>query len=195
MKNKRPRRNAEAGYSVIEMMFILAIMGLLSAMAVIQISSIRPGMIADGAMRAVIGQMMAAREQAITQRRAVRVTFAQPNRIAAVREVGVGTAAVLTTLSSTIFEGGVKYSVVSGLPDSPDTFGNSSSTGINYSASVSNIKFTPEGTLTDQDGGGVNVSVFVSIAGQAISARAVTVLGSTGRIRGYKWDGKRWSQV
>jgi len=28
---------------------------------------------------------------------------------------------------------------------------------------------------------------------QALSARAITILGSTGRIRLYKWNGKVWS--
>jgi len=31
--------------------------------------------------------------------------------------------------------------------------------------------------------------------GQERAARAVTILGATGRIRGYKWDGRNWKRI
>ena len=59
--------------------------------------------------------------------------------------------------------------------------------------------FTTDGTLIDSGGTPINGTVFLSIQNQPESARAVTVLGSTGRVRGYKWVvGKTissWSRV
>jgi len=37
--------------------------------------------------------------------------------------------------------------------------------------------------------------VFVTLPNVVLSARAVTVLGSTGRVRGYRWDGSGWKVV
>src|SRR5712691_10277878 len=73
----RPRRHpvSSAGYSLIETMMTLGIFGVVSAIAVVQIGQSRPGLIGDGAMRVAMSQMTAAREQAITQRRSMRLTF------------------------------------------------------------------------------------------------------------------------
>ena len=54
------------------------------------------------------------------------------------------------------------------------------------------MKFSPDGTLVNQDGASANGTAFLAIPNQALSARAVTILGSTGRIRGYKWNGSKW---
>jgi hypothetical protein len=47
--------------------------------------------------------------------------------------------------------------------------------------------FNTDGTLIDTNGSPVNGSIFLSIFNQTGSTRAVTVLGATGRVRGYKW--------
>jgi hypothetical protein len=57
------------------------------------------------------------------------------------------------------------------------------------------VKFAPDGTLINQDGLTLNGSVFVSLPSQALSARSVTFFGSTGRIRGFRWDGRAWKPV
>jgi hypothetical protein len=158
-------------------------------MAIVQINVSRPGLKGDGAMRIVLGQLNQARENAITQRRYVRVVLTAPNLIQVVRE---DTTTTTTTLSSVLVEGGAQFTLVSGLPDTPDQFGNS--TAISF-GSVTNVKFTPEGTLVNQDGASANGTAFLAIPKQPLSARAVTILGSTGRIRGYKWDGSKWSRV
>jgi hypothetical protein len=44
-------------------------------------------------------------------------------------------------------------------------------------------------------GGLTNGTVYLAMPSSLLSARAVTVLGSTGRVRGYKWDGRRWVLV
>jgi hypothetical protein len=85
--------------------------------------------------------------------------------------------------------------LTAGLPDTPDAFGN---TGPIAFGTATVIKFAPDGTLVDQSGQGLNGSVFMAIPniqGTNLSARAITVLGSTGRVRGYRWDGSKWNVV
>ena len=155
----------------------------------------------DAAMRVVLAQLNQARQLAIGQRRYIRVVFdLSANQVSTVRE---DTPVVTTTLATVPFEGGATFSLISGVPDTPDAFGMSGPTSFNSTngtfASATNTttvaKFAPDGTLVDWNGFMTNGTVFTSVASKATSARAVTVLGSTGRVRGYRWDGHQWNKV
>jgi type II secretory pathway pseudopilin PulG len=173
-------------------MIVVGIIGVLAGMAVIQIAASRPGLVGDGAARVILGQMNQARETAIKERRFVRIVFTAPNTVSVVREDTVNTT---STVTSAMLEGGMGYALVASVPDTPDHFGNASAVAF---GAVTNIKFAPDGSLVDQDGHIVNGTVFLSmtnqsLANQALSVRAIGVLGSTGRIRLYKWNGKAWT--
>lgn len=189
MTNAGPTSRSQAGYSLLEMIFVMGLLVTLSGMAILQINASNPGLKGDGAMRVVLAQLNQARESAITQRRYVRVVFTPPNLVQVLRE---DTTSTTTVLSSVLLEGGAAFSLMTGLPDSPDAFGNS--TAIAF-GSVTNVKFSPEGTLVNQDGATANGTAFLAIPQQKLSARAITILGSTGRIRGYRWIGAQWSLV
>ena len=194
MTKKYIRSRGEAGYSLVEMMFVMGVMGVLAGMAVLQIGASRPGALGDGAMRVVLSQMNTARELAISQRRNMRLVFDNGSRVQIIREEVPGPT--LTTISTVLLEGTLQFVLVSGLPDTPDAFGNSDATV--FTTATGNppeVKFTPNGTFVNQDGNSLNGSVFVALPNQALSARAVTVFGSTGRVRGYRWDGRNWKPV
>ena len=183
-------RHAQQGYSLIEMMIVVGVMGVVTGIAVIQVGSSKQAFAGDGAMRVLLAQLTQARELAITQRRNIRVAFAGTSVVQTVREEVPGP--VLTTLSQIPFEQGLKFLTVTGLPDTPDAFGNS--TAVSF-GTATEIKFTPDGTLVDQNGNYLNGTVFVALAGQKMSARAVTMFGSTGRVRAFRWDGSAWRVV
>jgi prepilin-type N-terminal cleavage/methylation domain-containing protein len=184
------RVSAQAGYSLIELMFVTGIMGVLIGIAVVQIGSSKQGLNGDGAMRVVLSQMNQARELAITQRRNMRLTFGGGNLVQIIREEVPGPT--LTTISSVVFEGGLQFLKIAG--DTPEALGTDNPSAIAFSTATE-IKFAPDGTLVDQDGKALNGTVFVALPGQMLSARAVTIFGSTGRIRGYRWDGRNWKTV
>jgi hypothetical protein len=158
-------------------------------------------------MRIVLAQMNQAREQAIAQRRYVRVTFdVALNQLIMVRE---DTAAATTTLATIGFEGGAFLQPVAAIPalDTPDAFGKTQSpmfrsvNGTFQSLSSSNVagtqlaKFAPDGTFVDWNGRVTNGTVFIGVANAPTASRAVTVLGSTGRIRAFRWNGNVWKVV
>jgi prepilin-type N-terminal cleavage/methylation domain-containing protein len=191
------RLRDERGISLIEIMIAVAIIGIMTSMAVIQIGAVRPGLEADGAMRTVMAQLNFARETAISQRRLVEVSFAN----AAVSQTELGGWVQVTRrelpngttqLSNVPFEGGVRYALWPQVQDTPDGFGNAQA--VNFGAAIT-VMFNTEGMLVDNAGLPVNGSLFMLIPGQPGSFRAVTVLGATGRVRGFRWNGGQWTRV
>jgi type II secretory pathway pseudopilin PulG len=179
-------RTRETGFSLIETVMVLGVMSIVGSIAVLQIGAVQPALKGDGAMRVMMAQLSTARELSITQRRQMQVEFVGTNAVRITRqEVPTGT----TVLSTVPVEGGIKYSLIPGVGDTPDGFGHASAVDFGVATS---IFFTSDGSLIDQSGNPLNGTVFVSIPGVARSLRAVTILGGTGRIRGYKWDGHQW---
>jgi prepilin-type N-terminal cleavage/methylation domain-containing protein len=180
---------SQAGFSLIEMLIAVALITVLGSMALFQIGSVRPSLKADGAMRVVMGELITARESAIAQRRLMQIEFVGTSAIRITRvEVPTGT----TVLREVIFEGNVQYGLVAGVADTPDAFGNSEAT--DFGSAVS-IMFGTDGALIDSTGTPVNGTIFLTIPDTPQSVRAVTVLGSTGRVRAFRWDGDNWQGV
>jgi prepilin-type N-terminal cleavage/methylation domain-containing protein len=183
------RLRDERGISLVEIMVAVALIGVLTSMAVIQIGAVRPGLEADGAMRVVMSQLNSARETAIAQRRRVEVTFPNGSWVRVTRHnLPNGT----TVLSEVPFEGGVQYGLWPNVQDTPDGFGNL--TPISFGA-ANQVMFNTEGMLVDNAGIPINGTVFMLIPNQPSSFRAVTVLGTTGRVRGFRWNGGQWTRV
>jgi Tfp pilus assembly protein FimT len=180
---------SQRGFSLVDTMVTLSVMGIVGSMATMHIGTVRRSMQGDGAMRTVMTQLNTAREMAITQRRNMEIKFVGNNWLQIVRnEVPSGS----TLLTAVAFESNAQYALVSGIADTPDGFGNSSA--ISFGTAVK-IMFGPNGTLIDNTGAPVNGTVFLSIANVPESLRAVTVLGATGRVRSYRWNGNAWTRV
>jgi hypothetical protein len=184
---RRHGRDGAAGYSVIELMMTMGIFTVVSSMALLQVGQAQPAIKGDGALRVVLAQVNAARELAITNRRNMRLVFTADTQVQILQENVPGPST--TVVSSVPIEGGIKFSVFPDLPDTPKRFGSSAPIWFN---SALEIKFTPDGKLVNESGGYLNGTVFLALPNLKLSARAVTVMGSTGQIRGYKWDGLQW---
>ena len=180
---------SQRGFSLIDTMVTLSVTGIVGSMATMQVGTMRRLMQGDGAMRVVMAQLNTARELAITQRRNMEIKFVGTNWLQIVRiEVPSGT----TVLTNVALEGNAKYALVSGIADTPEGFGNSSAISFGSAAS---IMFGTDGTFIDSNGVPINGTVFLSVANVPESLRAVTVLGATGRVRSYRWNGNAWTRV
>ena len=49
-------------------------------------------------------------------------------------------------------------------------------------------------SVTDAQGNPINGSMFLGVSGRPETARSVTILGATGRVRSYRWTGNSWIQ-
>jgi prepilin-type N-terminal cleavage/methylation domain-containing protein len=182
---------SERGFTLVEVMMTVMLIGILTSMAMFQFGAARPGMVADGAMRVVMSQLNSARELAVAQKRRVQVQFdTANNRLTVTRfDEPEGT----TLLAQVPFEGGVKYGGDDDVAiDTPDKFGKGAP--IDFGAAQL-IQFNTEGMLVDGSGNPINGTVFLNIPDIAQTIRGVTVLGSVGRVRGYRWNGTTWTRA
>src|ERR1700730_16396214 len=120
-----------SGYSLPELMIVLAITGVLAGMAAFQIGAQLKSGKGDSAMRVVVAQLNAARELSVAQRRIMLVKFLDPGvgtcdaSAACVQIVRQELVAGTTTVLSTVpFEGGARFNLIAAVAaDSPDAFG------------------------------------------------------------------------
>jgi prepilin-type N-terminal cleavage/methylation domain-containing protein len=187
-RGERRVSSRRSGFTLAEMMVVLGLIAVMSAVAVMVMPTALRSATADSAATRVASVLRTAREQAISQRRNIRVTFTAPNQIVVTR-INVP-ATSTTTLGTTVLEAGTAFQLFAGLPDTPDAFGNASATAFGTSTTV---MFTSEGTFVDQNGDPVNGTVFLGRGIESLSARAVTIFGPTALIRQWRWNGGRWT--
>jgi prepilin-type N-terminal cleavage/methylation domain-containing protein len=179
---------SDAGFSLIELGIVMLVIAVVSGVALVNVSAILPGINANTAMYQTIAQLRAGREMAIAQRRDILLNFLGDNQIQLLRvEIPAGT----TLMSTVTLENGIEFRLFGGVPDSPDSFGNGAA--VDFGAATS-LVFLSDGTLVDENGNPLNGSVYLGLADHPETARAVTILGATGRVRGYRWTGDSWIQ-
>ncbi len=190
-RHRRPVK--EAGFTLIELLMVLAIGGTLAAISVMGFAQAATSIRGDNGMVQVMSQLRMARALAINQRRAMEVQFLAPNEIRIVRQdIPAGT----TLLNQYFLEGTVQFTQFSGVPDTPDGFGNSSAVDF---GGANDFGFLGDGMLVDLSnpavsGTPISGTVFLGIPNQPGTARAVTVFGGTGRVRGYTWIANEWRE-
>lgn len=70
---------SDSGFTMVEMMIVIGVMAVLSAIATLSYLSMRPGLRLNGATRQVMGELMAARMKAVNLNRKVKVFFPAGN--------------------------------------------------------------------------------------------------------------------
>ena len=175
----RHLHQSERGFSLIETLVVAALAMVLMGMTVVQIRTARATMVADNAMRLVMNELARGRDMAIQQRRNIQVTFVGQNEMRLTRlEIPTGT----TLVHRTIMEGNLRFALPSGTPDTQDAFG---------AGSI----FNSEGMLIDSTGTSINGTIFLAAPNDQYATRAVTILGSTGRVRGFRRLNTTWGRV
>jgi prepilin-type N-terminal cleavage/methylation domain-containing protein len=178
--------NRNTGFSMIELLIVLLLGGIMAGYAVLNLTGVQPGMRADAAMNLTLAQMRRGRELAMAQRRNVEIQFLGNNEIRLQRdEVPTGT----TILSTVPLENNIEFHLFGDMGDTPDGFG--SNTAVDFGGATRLI-FLTDGTLVDGQANPLNGTVFLGMTGHPESARAVTLLGATGRVRNYRWTGNAW---
>ena len=197
-------RSGERGFSMTELSVAIGIILIIFGMA---IAAFQPAIQAakyDAGMRQVLDQLRQAREYSLANRRYVQVTFPivptanGPEYQVVITELNsltAGGGAVNPVLSTTPIQFPEQFYVYPGYVDTPDAYGNSGAIvfGGTIGGPAAGMLFQSDGELvsaaTLQP---INGTVFLGVPGNPQSVRAITVLGSTGRVRGWKGADSRW---
>ena len=176
----------ERGFSLPEILTIVALIGLLFGITIIAFQAAAVTIQGDSNLRIIEGQLKFARDVAVSQRRAVQVVFVEPNIVQVIR---LDRPAGTTLLSTAVLENNTTFIDFDDIPDTPETFGAGSVYGPDP---ADTLMFTADSMFTDPSGSPANATIFIGQAGKKTTARAVTVFGTTARIRTYRWNGSQW---
>lgn len=191
MHRHRSRLGEASGYSLIELLVVVGLIAVAGGMTAAMLPSAKRNAAADGEMQRIISTLRGARDLAITDRRNVIVSFPSRQVVVSRQEVGAGGTVTGTTPVTTLtLEGGFDYRLYTPtLGDTPDLFGAAAATSF---GGATTVLFDTEGELLDQTGDPVNGTLFIGRQSEPATARAVTILGVTGLVTGYRWDGGHW---
>ena len=181
------------GFSLLETVVVVAIIMIVSA---ISFMALQPSFKQARANTALNESFMWARQyrqRAIDERKRYILTFIAPRTIQISRwDFAQPVSPAPVVLYTEQLPTDVSFQVVGGVPtgNPPDGFGNASRAidfgqgiglgGLNY------VVFMPDGSTQDQNGNLNSGVIYMGRNGDLYSARALTVFGATGRLRGWQ---------
>jgi prepilin-type N-terminal cleavage/methylation domain-containing protein len=200
------------GFSLLEMMVVIAITMIVTAIGFISLQPMLKQAHVDSAYDTTLMALRRTRSRAITERKRYIVAFTAPGTITvSYWGVGVPVAPAPVVVQTLTLPLDVQFMVQAGMPNTPatvpDGFGNGGA-AIDFGqglglGSLNYVMFMPDGTSQDQSnpGGNGNLNngvVYLGRTADLLSMRAITVFGSTGRIRGWRLfqpaGGAQWKE-
>lgn len=181
MKSERQR-----GFSLLEMVIIITIIMIVASISIMNIVPALRNARVETALNTTVMQMRRARQAAVDDRRIHIITFTAPQtiRIERLEQDGV----TLTQLVQLTLPSDIRYQTEPGIPTdptlTPDQFG-VGAVPIDFN-NANQVFFQPDGSALDGLGRTSNGVIYMSRTGELGSARAVTLFGSTGRIKGWR---------
>lgn len=200
--SKRGGKSGQKGFSLIEVLVVIAIAMTIAGMIVVHLTPTLQTFRANSAASQVVDVFRQAREYAITYRRYVQITFPNYGGAGANNQIRITVRNTLTPtyggaaqpdviLTTVNLSGNISFQTETGVPDTPDAFGKASAVNFNNvdGGPPAGMYFQADGTFVDTTGNPLNGTVFLGQTAMVSTARAVTVLGSTGRVRSYNVNG------
>lgn len=186
----RPRLTADRGFSLIELLLVVFAGTVLLGTAVIMTKSGVSSFRASGAMDTVKGQLHVAREQAISRQRTIRLALMTTTQLD-LYEVQPNPANPEVKIGSIVMPGNMKFQkLATGSAQPSDAW---CQTGPNATLNtITTLRFNSEGSLTDDTGALVSGCLYLGETGVVTSARTISIFGSTGAMRTFKYDGTNW---
>jgi len=183
-------RKSQSGFSIAELVVTVGVLIVGGGIAIMNISGALRGAHVETAYQNTLDQMRFARQVAIDKRTVCRVDFTAPGTISVTQAFADGTPIQTETIT---LPADVQYTIVTGMPTppsaTPDNLGNGN-VAIDFDrvagGSGTTIFFQPDGSALDAAGRVNDGVIYVARPKELNSARAITLLGTTGRIRGWR---------
>jgi prepilin-type N-terminal cleavage/methylation domain-containing protein len=195
------RRNR--GFSLLELLITLAICLIVAGITFIALMPLFRQSHVDAAYDTTLSVIRSYRNQSITQSRRYILTFSPPGTIT-VQYWGVlvPVSPPPVTVATYTLPNDIQFAVQAGFPAAaPDSFG-AGGTAIDFDQGVglgsqNYIMFMPDGSSQDTLGNFNSGVLYLTRPGDLYSSRAISVFGTTGRVRGwrlYSQGGNTWVQ-
>jgi Tfp pilus assembly protein FimT len=215
--NTKTNLQASEGFSAVELLIVVVLVGITTALAIPQLVSQRRLMRSVGASKQIAAQMRYARQQAMSQRQAI--TFQYDDTVKQIKIIdsnvtGIGADGIYGTADDAVNLAGYPNSAGSsvattvplasaglasselnyGIPTSPalptTALGDGvTKTDISGTGNKLNITFQPDGSVRDSSGNYVNFALYIyNNSMPSATASAISVLGATGRVKIWRYD-------
>jgi prepilin-type N-terminal cleavage/methylation domain-containing protein len=180
-------RAGNQGYSMIEMMVVVALVGIVAGMIVPATQGMVTRAKADSSIQAVVTLLESTRNRAVAERRNFHLTFDESGkRIVVSRSEPDGSLVPTATLP---LEAGMEFYRFTANGDTEEQFAPSGNAS--FSGTAPHM-FTSDGTLIDDNGDVANGAIFLAYRRQRETAKAITFFGATGLVRTWQWGGTKW---
>jgi hypothetical protein len=166
---------------MITVMFLV----IVSSVSISYITPVLRARDVDMAVRTVVWEMGRARQLSVDRRRDIRVTLATPRSITTAQRV----SAAWTQVSQVELPGDMEFRIGSGVSDGPSDYG--SLDPINL-CGQDFVYFLPDGSAIDSTGQICSGVVYLARANELETSRAVTLFGSTGKMKRWRYVEGLW---
>ena len=196
----------QRGFSLLEMVFVIATIMIMTAVSFIALQPAWKQTRVTNAYNTTLMAMRQARESAVSQRGAYSVNFntgVSPNTVS-IAPVTAATAACGGQNGAVQWAGAsnftfslpldIGFRIVAGVPtaqtQTPDGFG-TGALAIDFDQGIgagggTSVIFCPDGSAQDNFGNYNNGVLYLARASDLYSSRAITLWGTTGRLRGWR---------
>lgn len=206
--------NRSSGFSIMELLIVVAVMGILTAIAVPQMIAQRRLTRSSAVIREIMTQMRYARQLAMSQRQAITFQYNPATQVINIIDhnnvdtvanptSGVGVLAAAgypNTAGSTVIatvpltQGGLAsgemlWGIPPGLPGAPTTADGLTVPNIAAANNRLNITFQRDGSVVDATGNPVDQALFIyNTFKPRPTAAAISVRGSSGRVKIWRYN-------
>ena len=183
------RHRSSFGYSLVELIIASGLIITLTSVALISLTQTLKNARVDNAFDATLTQFKRARQAAISERCVYRVQVVAPRTIV-LSQIRAG---VTTPKGSVNLPTDIQFRAEPGIPvtraTTPDNMGVGAIAidfSIDYGGAATDVYFQPDGSAKDNIGRVNSGVAYLARPGELSSARAVSVLGATGRVKGWR---------
>ena len=195
------RRNR--GFSLLELLITLAICMTVAGITFLALMPMLKQSHVNAAYDTALSVIRSYRNQSITQSKRYILTFTPPGTITVQYwEFLVPVSPPPVTVATYTLPDDIQFAVQAGFPAAaPDSFG-AGATAIDFDQGIglgsqNYIMFMPDGSSQDTLGNFNSGVLYLTRPGDLYSSRAISVFGTTGRVRGwrlYSQGGNTWVQ-
>jgi prepilin-type N-terminal cleavage/methylation domain-containing protein len=206
-KTTSSRWHSGRGFSVTELVVVVGIVAILSALAIPQMVGQRRLMRSHAVIREIMTQLRYTRQLAMSQRQAFTFQYDDANkRTVIIDHNASGTGVLLdatypNTAVSTVVrttpltQGGLSsselaYGIPTSLPTAAQGALGDGTSRTNLASNKVNVTFQPDGSVIDANGNPLDRAIFLyNSTVPSSSAAAISVIGSSGRAKIWRFDG------